>query len=217
MKQVGALFKAPMVRAILREIEKPGTGKTQTRRLLYVPRKGKDGIVPASATFMAGYREPSATMLPITHFWTLGGWQRRKPGDLLWVKETWRTDKGWDSTRPIHIPDFAPIWFDADGPADFRKMTPGMTRVAIHLPQRFSRITCIVESVKIERLRAITDDDAIAEGWHPETLLAPRAWYQFLWNSINVYGRWEDNPWVVCTTFRPVLENVAAVAQRKAA
>lgn len=28
------LFSAPMVRALLREIETPGTGKTQTRRVL---------------------------------------------------------------------------------------------------------------------------------------------------------------------------------------
>lgn len=34
MADLPILFSAPMVRVILREIEQPGTGKTQTRRIM---------------------------------------------------------------------------------------------------------------------------------------------------------------------------------------
>ena len=37
MTDTPILFSAPMVRAILREIENPGSGKTQTRRMLRNP------------------------------------------------------------------------------------------------------------------------------------------------------------------------------------
>ncbi len=38
------LFSAPMIRAILREIEQPGTGKTQTRRTVDFPPMSVDAI-----------------------------------------------------------------------------------------------------------------------------------------------------------------------------
>lgn len=51
------LFSAPMVRAILREIEQPGTGKTQTRRVLNLqPDDLVEGQIPTQLRISTGDR-----------------------------------------------------------------------------------------------------------------------------------------------------------------
>jgi len=91
-------------------------------------------------------------------------------------------------------------WDRIDGDDDRTRWTP-----SIFMPRWASRITLEVASVRLERLHAITEDDARAEGFpsppganvnYPDRA---RYWFQSLWESINGAGSWAKNPrvWVV--------------------
>lgn len=86
-------------------------------------------------------------------------------GDILWVREPWRTLQKCD-----HIParycmdDPDKIDFAASGFARNPLWAWGVTRSPIHMPRWASRITLEVEAVRVERLHDITEADAVAEG-----------------------------------------------------
>jgi len=136
------LFSAPMVRAIL-----AGT-KTQTRRV----------VKPAHKAWIE---------MPVTH--QLGEWDKRplpygKPGDRLWVRETWQAVSGNDRARHIMThprPDRGWLEYAATPRAD----EPAYKwRPSIHMPRWASRITLEVTGVRVERLQDISEADALAEG-----------------------------------------------------
>lgn len=185
MKERPILFSAPMVRALL-----AGT-KTQTRRVIK-PRH------------LAFFNQDAAAML--------SDWNERplpygKPGDRLWVRETWH-----DASSSLH----SCALYRADGiDLHWDKWTP-----SIHMPRRASRITLEITSVRVERLQEISIEDAKAEGaWGPDDSIAqkvadyfgtdifsanPRKAFQMLWESINGPDSWAANPWVWAIEFRRV-------------
>lgn len=234
------LFSAPMVRAILREIEHPGTGKTQTRRILKQRIIGNpwfwegDEVDPDPGWF-DGYeegREPcgAATRevntpikLPIA------------VGDRLWVRETVIGEElhdGLDGVRYVADNAFVPIkkslnaadeWvclhsygWPGGCPELLGKKVP-----SIHMPKWASRITLIVDGIKVERLQDISEADAKAEGVSDEftdyELYGQSQPYRFgyssLWNLINGESAWQANPWVVAYTFRPILGNIDQIGE----
>lgn len=82
-----------------------------------------------------------------------------------------------------------------------------------NMPRWASRITLEITHIRTERLRAICQEDAIAEGIKPRTLsfhghgeeVAPLlSEYRQLWESINSKGSWEKNPWVWVICFKRV-------------
>lgn len=228
------LFSAPMVLGILREIEKPGTGKTQTRRIASL-RKGLrlDDIREWKPVFS---RDQIAD-------------PRYAVGDRLYVREAWRVSKRWDDTPPRDLEprkmsivmeaggsianEGDPLrWIPSDWPHGERPDWIGKFRQGMHMPRWASRITLIVTDVRVQRLQKISQEDAIAEG--PgfvgkitgevcESVAAhrtglgprwrtPRDWYADLWDSLNAkrgYG-WDTNPWVAAYTFTPELRNIDA-------
>ena len=77
------------------------------------------------------------------------------------------------------------------------------------MPRAMSRITLEITRVRIERLQAINEVDAIAEGAHWAACGSPqegshKAGYAQLWESINGPGSWDLNPWVWVIEFKRV-------------
>jgi hypothetical protein len=114
-----------------------------------------------------------------------------RPGDTLWVRETWRTV---GVIMPV-------VEYKATFPHD--SCVPW--KPSIHMPRWASRITQKVVGVRAERLQDITEEDAKAEGVDTlevtilgDTSLSYRMAFEVLWDSI--YAKcgmgWEVNPWV---------------------
>ena len=87
-------------------------------------------------------------------------------------------------------------------------------------------MTLIVTAVKVERLHAMSHDDAIAEGvelteagfgvrgpqggWLGTTFSTPAAAFSYLWMSLHGSQSWDANPEVVALSFRVVEANIDA-------
>jgi hypothetical protein len=143
-----------------------------------------------------------------------------KPGDLLWVREAWRVWSLFDGDPPRNMKPGPAIQYPADDP-----LSPwdSRTRSPIHMPRWASRITLIVEDVRVQRLQDISEEDAMAEGvdaYLPghgcATEVEARALraegypyspsyrdgFGVLWTTIHGPGAWDANPWVAAITFR---------------
>ncbi len=184
-----------MVRAIL-----AGT-KTQTRRV----------VKPAHKAWIE---------MPVTH--QLGEWDKRplpygKPGDRLWVRETWSPDppidSSWASTewngcgrRIDGVPERFQHPRFCNYSADWLH-GPIVWRPSIHMPRWASRITLEVTGVRVERLQDISEADAMAEGAPWGACGSPqegsrKAGFAKLWDSINGPNSWDANPWVWAINFK---------------
>lgn len=154
-----------------------------------------------------------------------------KPGDLLYVRETWADSTGgvefgyclyradlpwhWDAKDTEHGED-------VDLRAEDFKWRP-----SLHMLRKDSRFTLLVKRVWIERVQDIIEADARAEGankWFPASehlqqhLLygSYRNEFHKLWDSI--YGKprkpggpaypWKDNPRVFASEFELIRMNV---------
>ena len=212
MKKRPILFSGQMVRAIL------GGRKTQTRRVVKVP-----------GLHFVGGREDSqddpslwayAFDGPDHHGWaTLGqGFDERfdhgrvsipcpygVQGDRLWIKEAIRCvgDRSDDLCASVYVADGTDTVADA-WPWK-RRVLPGM-----FMPKGLARIWLEVRAVRVERLQAISEEDAAAEGVDPMVVLpgdvlSHAAAFGMLWDSINHKSApWDSNPWVWVVEFERV-------------
>jgi len=131
-----------------------------------------------------------------------------KPGDRLWVKETWWCDNIPGAFDTIGCNE-TPIYYRAteEDPSIFPKWKP-----SIFMYREFSRILLEVINIRVERLNDITEDDACHDGgFIYSTQFVEKNYginrFKNLWNSINGkrgYG-WDVNPWVWVIGFK-VLE-----------
>lgn len=134
-----------------------------------------------------------------------------EPGDALWVKETFCY-----ADPEFRIDGGAPIYYAAtdDGveASGFRK--DGQPRSpwssSMFMPRAASRITLRVTSVRVERVQAVSEADAWAEGVEPAStgrrvypgtgaafVETRRAGFEQAWNAINgKRAPWSVNPWV---------------------
>lgn len=81
-------------------------------------------------------------------------------GDILYVRETWGVycRNWWEATDFVYRAD----WQAQETP--FGLTEPPKWRPSIHMPKEAARIFLRVKDVRVERLQAITDEDAIREG-----------------------------------------------------
>lgn len=209
------LFSAEMVRAIL------DGRKTQTRRVIkpqpWVDNMGnacwKDRNFGQSANHVP-HIKALASPIPCSD-------TKRvlcpygSPGDLLWVRETWRVHKSYDELNAARVYQamggdvaYCVDYFATNRSEDFW----GRGRPSIHMPRWASRITLRITDVRVERLQDISEDDARAEGckpvgWIDETdvgMSSYREGFSRLWNHINGPGAWDANPWVWALSFEMV-------------
>jgi hypothetical protein len=197
MKSRPILFKSEMVKAIL------SGEKTQTRRLLKCRGFNEDACTysknHANGTFNAAFSN-SATVHSV--FVCPYG----KPGDRLWVKETYFDYTG----TGVDLSDGAYGYRadkDQDGEQTFKNF--GFKwKPSIFMPRSASRIELEITNVRIERLNDISHADAIAEGVSGDAPLrdvpmtVPQLCYAALWESINGKGSWDGNPWVWVIDFK---------------
>ena len=200
MTERGMIFNSEMVRAIL------DGRKTQTRRPIKFPFKDRNLGCELSGNELAG--ELSARNYLNSPF--------GKPGDRIWVRETFQgplfdfdqMDAYCKDSTPFEKAQFcvykadgkpAPEFFDADDNLHC------CWRPSIHMPRWASRITLEITDVRVERLNAITESDAEAEGITYTgfgDLLDDG--YRYLWKSIYGDDSWQVNPWVWVIEFKRI-------------
>jgi hypothetical protein len=187
------IFSAPMVRAILEG------RKTMTRRVLKPQPQSVDGSGRWYA-MPGGGESLNCHRLPYT------------PGDLLWVREAWRTEARFDKMPMKDEPTGALVSYEADYDREPNDGCRGRLRPSIHMPRWASRLTLRVTGVKVERLHDITEEDAKAEaaeavGYIDEYDVGDRSYvvgFAGLWASIHGPLAWAANPWVAAITFKRV-------------
>lgn len=205
MRERPILFSAPMVRAIL------SGQKTQTRRIASKAVRHPDlgNLYTPGALVME--REPQHVIDRACPY--------GQPGDRLWVRETWQhanhPDGPYRSGVTVHYR--ADYIDDPHGPGG-EKSPEGRYRTwrpSIHMPRAASRITLEITGVRVERLRDISEADALAEGLTPtpggwwsgaegQAAPTPQGAYALLWDSINGPGSWGANPGVWVIEFRRI-------------
>lgn len=229
------IFSAPMVRALL------AGRKTQTRRVIK-KRAALDAIKVFGPRFL---------LLPGNV--DLIGFEI---GDSLWVRENIWQASPYPGTCPSGEPDESGRWssrlvhYSADGdppntpnrhyPEGFREgsrhfsapdpYASWLQRPSIHMPRWASRLTLAVSDVRVEKLQAITNDDARAEGigqlkngqWHWSTTElpgqeqrgyhTPRGAFDALWSGINGPTAWTEDPFVVAVTFDVIEAHIDAMS-----
>lgn len=191
------LFNTEMVRAIL------DWRKTCTRRIL------KDGIPFDEKAEYWNVLKKGEWSGPICSEYFIKQCSPYKPGDILYVRETWC---GLPVNEAGHFRGHPIYYYKADGdlrPEGWR----GAWHPSIHMPKEAARIWLKVTDVRVKRLQDITDDGAKAEGaidnrgfiHSPEneydSIHTAREHFAEIWNStikksdLDRYG-WDASPWV---------------------
>ena len=211
MKFIPILFSTPMVQAILEE------RKTMTRREVNFPQVWPDLLEDLHAKLVV--KDKEVFDLKGEHRFDLRD-RFGKPGDVLWVRETWATNWELDNVSPSKLPYDAPFYYLVNS----EKGGEGRMRPSIHMPKAACRIFLEVVSVRVERLQDISDQDAISEGIEVIGLNAaevpfykdywgqspggmyphPRNSFKSLWWKINGAESWDANPWVWVVEFKKI-------------
>lgn len=219
------LMSAPMVLALL-----AGT-KTQTRRVAKPQPEevgwGRNCIVKPYCT---------GTNWPLAYYERRGGgcWNSSEPlkcpygvpGDRLWVRETHFLDPPddgtwgytqWSGCKESTWRDI-PERFKSPSHVIYAAQWTGQQltwRPSIFMPRWASRITLEIISVRVERVREISENDCYKEGIprpagprlgsEVSALNNARGNYRDLWDSINKPPHdWATNPWVWVVEFKRV-------------
>jgi len=212
-RQRPIIFSGPMVRAIL------DGRKSQTRRILK-PQPTEPESIDYAAVVVDHNDVVQRALYCCMRQINVRDWPEKKPaywkeyaelpyrpGDLLWVRETWSAPYRYCDLRPRDRG--GPFWYWADGNpgfGDWCRPTP-----SIHMPFFAARIWLRVTNVRVQRVQEISEDDARAEGcrgnatteWGCEGLIED---FADLWNVLNAkrgFG-WDENPWVAAYTFERV-------------
>jgi hypothetical protein len=141
MKEHPILFSTAMVQALL------AGRKTQTRRVVKFPLK-----VPMVMASIGDCDSP-----PMLYCCK---WQA---GDMMYVRETWQHTDCMNLHRSDENAGYI-YKASENGEAWESSDENWHWKPSIHLPKDGSRIWLQIESVKVERVQGISEDDAIAEG-----------------------------------------------------
>ena len=200
------LFSGPMVRALL------DGSKTQTRRIakdLNEWHAEENPIDKCSVIDGVAHCDVQVFVDDVITFEFPCRYGRI--GDRLWVRETWMP---FDDDHRIGDCKYAYRASTSSDGEDIRKEYVRLGRKyqwrpSIHMPRAASRLTLEITDIRVERLNAITPEDAVKEGiaeWATEKKLNGYWTTAFsrLWESINGEGSWAQNPWVWVVEFKVV-------------
>ncbi|HHS9942724.1 TPA: hypothetical protein ACTW7I_004121 [Klebsiella pneumoniae] len=243
MKERGMIFNGEMTRAIL------DGRKTQTRRV--IANIGNDNCLPLQKRTKTKDGIYTHVMdAPIYGLCPFG-----KTGDRIWVRETW-SDVNLEGIPAVAyradgdvcslmedkslLDDDGAFNYDDDRVtkyhfsawySDLIDGVEGNWRPSIHMPRWASRILLEITDVRVERLNAISPEDAESEGLErtnftgfgdepglpsypePDVYFDPlkKQWKEYppeafagLWESIYGEGSWKANPWVWVIGFKRV-------------
>lgn len=205
MKESPILFSTEMVQAII------NGSKTQTRRTRGLEKINEDPdkyyfqslVLHATGAYTfvkKGNYNPKPEDVIVVKC------RYGKPGDLLWVKETFAPKVTSDiQTNPVTI-------YKANYPGTEKEVTEYMKKFghkwkpSIHMPKAAARIWLQIEEIRVQRLQDITYQDILQEGM-PKPLgdySSPVDWFETLWTKINGSGSWDANPWLWVITFKVI-------------
>ena len=209
----GMIFNAEMVRALL------SGRKTQTRRII---KPQPEATLSGSLSGKWLSRPLNGLLLPkiedIAIHCPFG-----VVGDRIWVRETFQgplfdydlMDSYSKDPTPFEKPEFcvykadgvpAPEFYDADDELHC------CWRPSIHMPRWASRILLEITNVRVERLKSISDGDAIREGCSTADMKSGDCVadvFARLWASIYGDESWNSNPWVWVIDFKRIEELTA--------
>lgn len=171
------LFSAPMIRAIL------DRKKTVTRRVLN-PQPAIANVGPGTwVEWVHGKRIGGGADERAFAAHAVDRCPYGKPGDRLWVRETWGEVAHIDWSDPrgepfVHVlgPDERCIVYREEASRYGFEWTDEPEtrgwRPSIHMPRWASRLTLEVVDVRVERLQEISEEAANAEGVPAEKVVA---------------------------------------------
>ncbi|WP_323114366.1 hypothetical protein [Klebsiella variicola] len=203
----GMIFNAEMVRAIL------DGRKTQTRRPIKWKQTRFTEIGEREDGSKWPWSEDAEHAFDFWHPCPFGS-----VGDRIWVRETFQgplfdfdlMDSYCKDSTPFEKSEFcvykadgvpAPEFYDADDELH------SCWRPSIHMPRWASRILLEITDVRVERLKSISDRDALREGCSAADMKSgDRVADVFarLWASIYGSDSWNANPWVWVIEFKRV-------------
>ncbi|MDE4827937.1 morphogenetic protein [Klebsiella pneumoniae] len=211
--ECGMIFNAEMVRALL------SGRKTQTRRII---KPQPEATLSGSLSGKWLSRPLNGLLLPkiedIAIHCPFG-----VVGDRIWVRETFQgplfdydlMDSYCKDPTPFEKPEFcvykadgvpAPEFYDADDELHC------CWRPSIHMPRWACRILLEITNVRVERLKSISDGDAIREGCSTADMMSGDCVadvFARLWVSIYGSDSWNANPWVWVIEFKRVESGAA--------
>jgi len=222
MKERPILFSEQRVRALL-------VGQqTQTRRIMKTQAFGPgqdhhEGVhaFDVNANHLHGYKLMS--MADISQHCPYG-----KPGDILWVRETWRGPIVPENDlaeyerdpAPFRLPAFCQYRADNNELGHHAQSGPEADQfgwqTAIHMPRWASRINLRITAVRAEKIQDISEDDIMAEGVQTDSHFlnnfftmnmnaeSPKEAYRKAWQKQYGATSWEVNPWVWVIEFARV-------------
>jgi hypothetical protein len=117
---------------------------------------------------------------------------RYLPGETVYIKETWAT--------PVDDPDTKEPGLISYPASELLLKGHWKIKSPRFMPEWASRSHALIVSVRPERVREITEEDAVREGVTPSIVghdldyLRYRAGFQTIWESLHP-GSWEKNEW----------------------
>ncbi|PHJ65032.1 hypothetical protein VF04_04415 [Nostoc linckia z7] len=223
MKERPLLFNGDMVCAILQG------SKSETRRL-----RSLDYINKAPDNFFLEaliLEKPKKDLVTVAKFKNLTTGELvdipcpyGQPGDLLWVRETWRQAPSDDAVCFAYKADMS--YKCSPSVPELEKLVAvnGAWKPSIHMPKQAARIWLEILNIRVEKLWDINQISATREGvekvfrdasynqparelykdYHSGAFVytRPRTSFQSLWESVNGANSWAIDPWIWVVEFK---------------
>jgi len=196
------LFSTDMVKGILEDRKK------QTRRIIKPNPLDLDDLCGKNPTFIGTSGDKAA--VECNELQTVIKCKYGKPGDLLWVRETF---------FKINAPELKGAYYYKASTDEGWKLK---WKPSIFMPKNACRLFLEIKDIRVERLNCISEEDAMAEGVdfrffelfqenrfkdyldEKDDYRTGYSSFQSLWEKINGLDSWKANPWVWVLEFEKI-------------